>query len=171
MDDATYEASLRRALDVQEDTSAEAILELIEKEGWQPNLISTEIEGKEVWACPVSNGIFQTVEIDPKARRKGHAGSLSREIAVLEGLRKARGWPLMKKQIEQFDVVTEDGGRDTVFVYVDMIDASTFQEPGKVIESKLRECRTVDGHFVNVLPDGSFEILYPLGNKKANRKE
>lgn len=167
----SYEKDLRRVLAVPDDATADDILELIRQEGWQPNLVSTKIEGEQVWACPVSKGIFTTVEFDPNTGMKGHAGSPSREVAALEGLRKAKGWPPMKKKVDEFVVVTEDGQEEMLFVYVDLIDVSTLSEPGKVMEGKLRECRTADGHAVNVLPDGAFEILYPLGNKKAAKKE
>ena len=61
----SYEKDLRRVLTVPDDATADDILELIRQEGWQPNLVSTEIEGEQVWACPVSKGIFTTVEFDP----------------------------------------------------------------------------------------------------------
>ena len=76
----------------------------------------------------------------------------------------------MKKQVDQFVVVTEAGQEETVYVYKDMIDASTLSEPGKVIEGKLKEHRTADGCAVNVLSEDSYEILYPLGNMRATKK-
>ncbi len=165
-----YENQIRTALAVALDATVEDILNLIRDEGWTPKLISTEIDEKTVWACPVSKGIFTTVEVDPKTGMKGHAGRLSPEIAALEGLRKARGWPPMKKQVDQFVVVTEAGQEETIYVYKDMIDASTMSEPGKVIEGKLREHRTSDGCAVNVLSEDTYEILYPLGNMRATKK-
>lgn len=167
----SYEKHLRNALDVPDDATVEDILGMIRKEGWEPRLIPAELEGQEVWAWPVAQGIFATVEVDPETGKRGQAGSLSPEIAALEGLRKAKGWPPMKKQVDQFVVVTEDGHEETVFVYVDLVDASTLSEPGKIIEGKLKEHRTVEGHPVNVLTDGSYEILSPLGSKNATKKE
>lgn len=81
---------LRKLLKVPDHITTDAILDLIKKEGWEPLLVSGEVEGRTLWACPIRKEIFQTVEFDEATQQMGQAGSPTPEIAALEGLRKAR---------------------------------------------------------------------------------
>lgn len=88
-----YARELRKLVDVSDAVTADAILDLIKKEGWEPNLYSKEVDGDTLWACPIRQGIFQTVELNEATGQMGQAGSPTGEIAALEGLRNARFQP------------------------------------------------------------------------------
>ena len=91
-----YARKLRELLGLTGSETEDDILSMIRAEGWEPNLISNEVDGKRLWACPVTRGIFGSVQVDEATGRTGHVGSLSPEIALLEGLRRTRFIPQLQ---------------------------------------------------------------------------
>lgn len=79
---------------------------------------------------------------------------------------------MFKKTIQtgSFTAITNDDDEEVeICIFKDLIDASTMSEPNKWIEGKLRTLLTADGHHVNHLGDDLYEILYPMGSKKARK--
>ena len=92
MDDAQKrELALRKELNVPDDVGVEDVLKLILEAGWKPHPICEEHDGNQLYACPVSSGIFRTVQSDEHGRL-GQESSPTPILAVLEGLRRARTW-------------------------------------------------------------------------------
>ncbi len=86
-----WEQALRRSLCVPADAEPEHIAELIKAEGWTPKLIEVVRGEYRWWACPVWRGIFGTVEQDDRTGALMQSCYPSISVALLEGLRKARG--------------------------------------------------------------------------------
>lgn len=89
------EAALRKELGIPAESDIDFILTQIRQTGWAPRLGHKEVEGQTLWACPISRGIFQTVDREEPSKEKptgqfGQRGCPTREIAALEGLKKAR---------------------------------------------------------------------------------
>jgi hypothetical protein len=86
---AEREATLRKQLGVSETATVNDIVKLIVDTGCVPRPMSTTLSGERLYACPVSRGIFTTVQADEYGR-VGQAGSPTPMLAVLEALQRAR---------------------------------------------------------------------------------
>ena len=64
----------------------------------------------------------------------------------------------MKRKTDEFVVITDSGQKYTIYEYTNFIDVGTFQNPKATIPG-LREFRTSDGMAVNILKEGSYEIV------------
>ena len=95
-----YAGGLRKLLDVSDVITTDDILDLIKTEGWEPHPFSEEVEDRTLWACPVTRGIFGTIERNDATGQMGYVGSPTEEIATLEGLRKARLIPGLEETWE-----------------------------------------------------------------------
>ncbi len=75
-----------------------------------------------------------------------------------------------KKRIQtgSLTVITDDDEEVEVFMYKDLIEASTKSEPDKWIKGKLVTLITADGYHVHDLGDDRYEILYPI-TKQARK--
>ncbi len=95
-----YARELRKLVGIADAIETDAILDLIKKEGWEPNLICGEVDGREVWGCPMRNEIGPTIERNDTTGQMGQEQSPTPEIAALQGLRKARGKPRLSEAWE-----------------------------------------------------------------------
>ena len=91
MTDAERDSRLRDLLSVPADATPLDILKLVTEEGWTPHPYSAQVEGQTLYFCPVSQGIWISVERDNATGRTGQTGWPTPELASLEALRKTRG--------------------------------------------------------------------------------
>jgi hypothetical protein len=64
----------------------------------------------------------------------------------------------MKKRTGSFSATGTDGRQYTVYIYIDFIDAGSFENPNAVAKG-LKELRTSDGMHVNRRQQGEYEIV------------
>lgn len=89
------EAALRKDLDVAADATTDDILRLIEAEGYSHGFEAVEVDETTVYICPVSKGIFSSIQGRPDPdfpgmQQMGHQSFFTAEEAALNGLRIAR---------------------------------------------------------------------------------
>lgn len=84
------EQRLRKELGIPEDATVEDVLRMILDSGCIPFPMQDTVRGEQLYACPVSKGIFRTVQFDEEQGRTGQAGSKTPILAALDGLRRAR---------------------------------------------------------------------------------
>lgn len=65
---------------------------------------------------------------------------------------------MMKREINRFQAVSDDGYETTIVVYQHLIATGTMQNPNAVIGG-MKEVRTVDGFACNRLNEDTFEIV------------
>ncbi len=64
----------------------------------------------------------------------------------------------MKREIERFQAVSDDGYETTIIVRQDFIHAATRENPNAVIPGQ-KEARTIDGFACNRVDDNTFKII------------
>lgn len=64
----------------------------------------------------------------------------------------------MKREIERFAAVSDDGYETTIVIYQDFVDAGTRGNPHAVIPG-LKEARTISGFACNPVDDDTFQIV------------
>jgi hypothetical protein len=64
----------------------------------------------------------------------------------------------MKRKIGQFIATDENGRRYTILIYVNILKAGTFENPGMEMEG-MKELKTFEGMAVNRLEKGKYQIL------------
>lgn len=69
-----------------------------------------------------------------------------------------RGDTLMKRKTESIKAKGDDGRQYTIYIYTDLLDASSFENPNAVTEG-VKELRTSDGMVVNLLQKGVYQIV------------
>ena len=84
------EQNLRKELAIPEHATVEDVLKMIIDTGCMPFPMQKTVRGEKLYSCPVSRGIFRTVQFDEEQGRMGQAGSNTPMLAVLNGLRRAR---------------------------------------------------------------------------------
>ena len=84
------EQSIRGELGIREDATVEDVLRMILDAGCIPFPMQDSVRGEQLYACPISKGIFRTVQFDEEQGRIGQAGSKTPILAALDGLRRAR---------------------------------------------------------------------------------
>lgn len=66
----------------------------------------------------------------------------------------------MQELIDQFQIITEAGGRYNVNVYAEVVLTTHLRSGGHTTQhGRLHEYVTDEGHHLNALDDGSFEIV------------
>lgn len=65
----------------------------------------------------------------------------------------------MEHQTDQFLAISDDGREFLISEYRDVIDAGHLHEPHKTVYGRLRRFETAEGHDVNHLEDGTFQIV------------
>ncbi len=90
-DPANMDGKLRQLLGVPAVATLPDILQLIVDEGWEPLLFRQTFDGVTLWACPVQQGIFHSIQRDEETGQTGHLPSPTPTIAALHGLRLVRG--------------------------------------------------------------------------------
>lgn len=102
-----YERRLRKILHVPENAGVEEILAAIRAEEWQPNLCCQEVDGIQLWTCPIRTGIWTSAQSDTKTGVLGELGASSPAVAALEGLLQARGVPSYRHPIRPALIPTD----------------------------------------------------------------
>lgn len=64
----------------------------------------------------------------------------------------------MQELVDRLTVQTENGSTRTLYVYQDIIPAGSFGDPNATVRG-LMSVEDEDGHAVNVLADGEYEIV------------
>jgi hypothetical protein len=64
----------------------------------------------------------------------------------------------MKRKTRRFTADGNDGRQYTIYIYTDLIDAGSFEDPNTVAEG-FKELRTSDGMVVNLLQEGVYQIV------------
>lgn len=64
----------------------------------------------------------------------------------------------MKRLIDEFDVISEDGQEFHILVYREIINAGTMTDPHATIEG-LKSLRTSEGYHCNWIDENNFEIV------------
>ncbi len=105
---------------------------------------------------PARKQISVPVPIDVFDQWKARARLLNKSVAKLF----VEGIPSMKRQTGSFDAVDGTGRLWTIFIYTDFLDVSTTGNPHAVREG-LKELRTSNGHHVNRIEKGRYEVVGP----------
>ena len=96
MTDAERDKRLRQVLSVPPNAAALDILKLVVAEDWTPHPFRDEVDGQTLFFCPVSQGIWISVEREDATGRIAQKGWATPELATLEALRKAQQVDLLE---------------------------------------------------------------------------
>ena len=70
----------------------------------------------------------------------------------------------MKKKVDEFDTVSEDGRKYHITVYKTMVDMKSISDPhAEPIQSELREAVTAEGYKCNYISNDELEVLDLMG--------